>query len=86
MDQPGGEGLAAESGAPVVEAGEEVGGDCLAGFDLHAVVGVGRGFDEGVDFVALLVAEEMEGGLDAAVGLGLEESAGKVVKNLRSRA
>ena len=35
--------------------------------------GVGAGFDEGVDFVALLVAQEVEGRLAAAIGLGFEE-------------
>ncbi len=73
MDEPWGESLAGELGAPVVETGEEVGGDGFAGFDFHGLEGVWPGFDEGVDFVPFLVAEEMEGGLEATVGLGLEE-------------
>jgi len=43
-------------------AGKEVGRDCLAGFDFHGVECIWSSFDEGVDFVALLVTEEMEGG------------------------
>ena len=73
MDEPRGDRLAGELGAPVVEAGEEVGRDGLAGFDFHGVEGIRSGFDEGVDFVAFFVAEEMEGGLEAVIRLRLEE-------------
>lgn len=63
----------AELGAPVVESIKEVGGDGLAGFDFHCLKGVWPSFDEGIDFMPLLVAEEMKTGLDAPVGLGFEE-------------
>ena len=73
VDEPGGEGLPGELGTPVIETAEEIGGDGFAGLDFDCLEGVRRGFDEGIDFVAFLVAEEVERGLDAAVGLGLEE-------------
>ena len=73
VDEPRGDRLAGELGAPVVEAGKEVGRDGLAGFDFHGVEGIRSGFDEGVDFVAFFVSEEMEGGLEAVIGLRLED-------------
>ena len=73
MDEPRRDGLAREFGAPVVQSGEEIGGDGFPRLDFHGVKGVGRGFDEGIDFVALLVAEKVEGRLDALIRLRLEE-------------
>ena len=73
VDEPRGDRLPGELGAPVIEAGKEVGCDGLAGFDFHGVEGIRSGFDEGVDFVAFLVTEEMEGGLEAVIRLRLEE-------------
>lgn len=72
VDEPWGEGLAGEYAAPVIEAGEEVRGDGLAGFDFDGWEGIRGGFDESVDFVAFLVAEEMKSGFDASVGLSFE--------------
>jgi len=73
VDEPWGEGLAGEFAAPVIEAGEKVRGDGLAGFDFDGLEGIGGGFDEGVDFVAFLVAEEMKRGFNASIGLGFEQ-------------
>jgi hypothetical protein len=60
--------------APIVEAREKIRGDGFPGFDFDGLKGLGSGFDEGVDFVAFLVAEEMKRGFDASVGLGFERS------------
>ena len=73
MDEPRGDGLAGELGAPVVETGKEVGGNGLAGFDFHGVEGIRSGFDEGVDFVAFFVTEEVEGGFETVICLRLAE-------------
>lgn len=73
VDEPWGNLLPGELGAPVIEAGEEVRGDGFPGFDFDGLEGVGSGFDEGVDFVAFLVAEKVKRGLDASVGLGFEQ-------------
>jgi hypothetical protein len=73
VDEPWGNRLAGELGAPVIEAGEKVRGDGFPGFDFDGLEGVGSGFDEGVDFVAFLVAEKVKRGLDASVGLGFEQ-------------
>jgi len=73
MDEPGGDGLLGEFFAPEIEAFEEVGGDGFAGFDLDGVEGVRGCLDEGIDLVAFLVAEEVEGGLGSVVGLGFEQ-------------
>ena len=73
VNEPWGDRLLGELGAPVIEAGKEVGRDGLAGFDFHGVECIWSGFDEGVDFVAFLVTEEMEGGLEAVIRLRLEE-------------
>ena len=73
VDEPWSERLAGELGAPVVETGEKVRGDGFPGFDFDGLEGVGSGFNEGVDFVAFLVAEKVKRGLDASVGLGFEQ-------------
>lgn len=73
VDQPGRDGLAGQLGAPVVEAREEVGCDGLTGLDFDGMEGVRCGFDEGVDFVAFLVAEKVQGGFESVMGLRLEE-------------
>ena len=73
VNEPSGERLFGELGAPVIEAREKVGGDGFTGLDFDGLEGVGAGRDESVDFVAFLVAEEMKGGFDAAVGLGFEQ-------------
>ena len=46
MDEPWGDGSGGEFVPPVVETGEEVGGDGFAGFDFDRVEGVGCGFDK----------------------------------------
>ena len=73
VDQPGRDGLAGQLGAPVVEAREEVGCDGLTGLDFDGMEGVRGGFDEGVDFVTLLVAKKVQGGLESVIGLRLEK-------------
>ena len=40
VDEPRGNSLVGELGAPVVEVGKEVGRDGLAGFDFHGVEGI----------------------------------------------
>ena len=73
MDEPWGKRLAGKLGSPVVEAGEEIRGDRFPGFDFDGMEGVGSGFDEDIDFMPFLVAEEVKRGLDASVGLGFEQ-------------
>lgn len=50
-----------------------IGGNGFTGFDFYRLKCVGTGFYQGVDFVAFLVAQEMEGWLDAPVFLRFEE-------------
>ncbi len=73
VDEPRRDGPGGEFFSPEVETCEEIGGDGYAGFDLDGVEGTGCGFDEGIDFMAFLVAEKMEGRLEAVVDLRLEQ-------------
>jgi len=61
VDEPRGDGLLGEFFAPEIEAFEKVGGDGFAGFDLDGMEGIWTCLDEGIDLVAFLVAEKMEG-------------------------
>jgi hypothetical protein len=68
IDQPGaGCFPGQELRPPEVEAFEGIGGDGLAGFGFDGVEHIAA-FDDGVDFMALLVAEEADGGHAAGVG------------------
>jgi len=73
IDQPGAGGFAGlEFRSPEVEAFEGIGWHSLAGFRLNGVKDVAV-FDDGVNFMAFLVAEEADGGHTAGMSCSFGE-------------
>ena len=73
IDQPWLEAVTRQLLAPEIEAVKKVGCHGAAGLDLDDVALARFRFDEGIDFVSLLVAKEMEIRTEAMVEAGLEE-------------